>query len=59
MVSPMFVQLGIGQSQKDVKLTTQGLRVVNSDDVFEKYLKDIKLDFKIMNNDQGKERGIH
>ena len=41
------VQLGIGQSQKEVKLTAQGLRVVNSDDVFEKYLKDAKLDFKI------------
>ena len=41
------VQLGIGQSQKEVKLTAQGLRVVNSDDVFEKYLKDAKLDFKM------------
>ena len=51
------VQLGIGQSQKEVKLTAQGLRVVNSDDVFEKYLKDAKLDFKMQAaTGQGKER---
>ena len=51
------VQLGIGQSQKEVKLTAQGLRVVNSDDVFEKYLKDAKLDFKMQAAmGQGKER---
>ena len=51
------VQLGIGQAQKDVKVTAQGLRVVNSDDVFEKYLKDAKLDFKMQAAmGQGKER---
>ena len=37
------VQLGIGQAQKEVKVTAQGLKVVNSDDVFEKYLKDAQL----------------
>ena len=51
------VQLGIGQAQKEVKVTAQGLRVVNSDDVFEKYLKDAKLDFKMQAaTGQGKER---
>ena len=49
------VQLGIGQSQKEIKLTAQGLRVVNSDDVFEKYLKDARLNFK-MDANQGKQR---
>ena len=51
------VQLGIGQSQKEVKLTAQGLRVVNSDDVFEKYLKDARLNFK-MDANQGKQRNV-
>ena len=51
------VELGIGQAQKGVKVTAQGLKVVNSDDVFEKYLKDAKLDFKMQTAmGQGKER---
>ena len=33
------VQKGIGQVQKGVRVTAQGLKVVNSDDIFEKYLK--------------------
>ena len=41
------VQKGIGQAQKRVRLTAQGLKVVNSDDIFEKYLKDAQLDFKM------------
>jgi len=49
------VELGIGQAQKKVKVTTQGLKVVNSDDVFEKYLKDAQLNFK-MDANQGKQR---
>jgi len=49
------VELGIGQAQKGVKVTTQGLKVVNSDDVFEKYLKDAQLNFK-MDANQGKQR---
>ena len=49
------VELGIGQAQKGVKVTAQGLKVVNSDDVFEKYLKDARLNFK-MDANQGKER---
>jgi tRNA uridine 5-carbamoylmethylation protein Kti12 len=49
------VQLGIGQVQKGVKVTAQGLKVVNSDDVFEKYLKDAQLNFK-MDANQGKQR---
>ena len=39
MVNLMIIQKGIGQAQKELKLQ-QGLKVVNSDDVFEKYLKD-------------------
>ena len=51
------VELGIGQAQQGVKVTAQGLKVVNSDDVFEKYLKDAKLDFKMQAaTGQGKER---
>ena len=49
------VELGIGQAQKKVKVTAQGLKVVNSDDVFEKYLKDAQLNFK-MDANQGKQR---
>ena len=49
------VELGIGQAQKGVKVTAQGLKVVNSDDVFEKYLKDARLNFK-MDANQGKQR---
>ncbi len=49
------VELGIGQAQKDVKVTAQGLKVVNSDDVFEKYLRDAQLNFK-MDANQGKQR---
>ena len=49
------VELGIGQAQKGVKVTTQGLKVVNSDDVFEKYLRDAQLNFK-MDANQGKQR---
>ena len=49
------VQLGIGQAQKEVKVTAQGLKVVNSDDVFEKYLRDAQLNFK-MDANQGKQR---
>ena len=49
------VQLGIGQAQKEVKVTAQGLKVVNSDDVFEKYLRDAQLNFKMYAN-QGKQR---
>ena len=41
------VQKGIGQVQKGVRVTAQGLKVVNSDDIFEKYLKDAQLDFKM------------
>ena len=41
------VQKGIGQAQKGVRVTAQGLKVVNSDDIFEKYLKDAQLDFKM------------
>ena len=51
------VQLGIGQAQKEVKVTAQGLKVVNSDDVFEKYLKDAQLNFK-MDANQGKQRNV-
>ena len=51
------VQLGIGQAQKGVKVTAQGLKVVNSDDVFEKYLKDAQLNFK-MDANQGKQRNV-
>ena len=41
------MQLGIGQITKRSKsYKSQGL-IVNSDDVFEKYLKDVKLDFKM------------
>ena len=49
------VELGIGQAQKGVKVTAQGLKVVNSDDVFEKYLRDAQLNFK-MDANQGKQR---
>ena len=49
------VELGIGQAQQGVKVTAQGLKVVNSDDVFEKYLKDARLNFK-MDANQGKQR---
>jgi len=49
------VELGIGQAQKKVKVTAQGLKVVNSDDVFEKYLRDAQLNFK-MDANQGKQR---
>ena len=49
------VQKGIGQAQKGVKVTAQGLKVVNSDDVFEKYLRDAQLNFK-MDANQGKQR---
>ena len=51
------VQKGIGQAQKGVKVTAQGLKVVNSDDVFEKYLKDAQLNFK-MDANQGKQRDV-
>ena len=51
------VQLGIGQAQKEVKVTAQGLKVVNSDDVFEKYLRDAQLNFK-MDANQGKQRDV-
>ena len=51
------VQLGIGQAQKEVKVTAQGLKVVNSDDVFEKYLRDAQLNFK-MDANQGKQRNV-
>ena len=51
------VELGIGQAQKGVKVTTQGLKVVNSDDVFEKYLRDAQLNFK-MDANQGKQRDV-
>ena len=46
---------GIGQAQKQVKVTAQGLKLVNSDDVFEKYLRDAQLNFK-MDANQGKQR---
>ena len=49
------VMQGIGQAQKQVKVTAQGLKVVNSDDVFEKYLRDAQLNFK-MDANQGKQR---
>lgn len=51
------VQKGIGQAQKGVRVTAQGLKVVNSDDVFEKYLKDAHLNFKMQAN-QGTQRDI-
>ena len=51
------VQKGIGQAQKGVRVTAQGLKVVNSDDVFEKYLKDAQLNFKMQAN-QGTQRDI-
>ena len=44
------VQKGIGQAQAGVRVTAQGLKVVNSDDVFEKYLKDAHLNFKMQAN---------
>ena len=49
------VQKGIGQAQSKVRVTAQGLKVVNSDDIFEKYLKDAHLNFK-MDANQGKQR---
>ena len=49
------VQKGIGQAQSKVRVTAQGLKVVNSDDIFEKYLKDAHLIFK-MDANQGKQR---
>lgn len=49
------VMKGIGQAQKKVRVTSQGLKVVNSDDIFEKYLKDAHLNFK-MDANQGKQR---
>jgi len=49
------VQKGIGQAQSKVRVTAQGLKVVNSDDIFEKYLKDAQLNFK-MDANQGKQR---
>ena len=51
------VQKGIGQVQKGVRVTAQGLKVVNSDDVFEKYLRDAQLNFK-MDANQGKQRDV-
>ena len=51
------VMQGIGQAQKKVKVTAQGLKVVNSDDVFEKYLRDAQLNFK-MDANQGKQRDV-
>ena len=51
------VMKGIGQAQKGVRVTAQGLKVVNSDDVFEKYLKDAHLNFKMQAN-QGTQRDI-
>ena len=51
------VQKGIGQAQKGVRVTAQGLKVVNSDDVFEKYLKDAHLNFKMQAN-QGTQRDV-
>ena len=51
------VMQGIGQVQKKVKVTAQGLKVVNSDDVFEKYLRDAQLNFK-MDANQGKQRDV-
>ena len=52
-----ILQLLYRTRQKGLKLQIQGLRVVNSDDVFEKYLKDAKLDFKmIIFANQGKEK---
>ena len=51
------VQKGIGQAQKGVRVTAQGLKVVNSDDVFEKYLRDAQLNFK-MDANQGKQRDV-
>jgi hypothetical protein len=57
VVNHYAVQKGIGQAQKGVKVTAQGLKVVNSDDVFEKYLKDAQLNFK-MDANQGKQRDV-
>ena len=51
------VMQGIGQAQKQVKVTAQGLKLVNSDDVFEKYLRDAQLNFK-MDANQGKQRDV-
>ena len=51
------VQKGIGQAQSKVRVTAQGLKVVNSDDIFEKYLKDAHLNFK-MDANQGKQRNV-
>ena len=51
------VMKGIGQAQKGVRVTVQGLKVVNSDDVFEKYLKDAHLNFKMQAN-QGTQRDV-
>ena len=44
------VMKGIGQAQTKVRVTAQGLKVVNSDDIFEKYLKDAHLNFKMQAN---------
>ena len=41
------VMKGIGQAQTKVRVTAQGLKVVNSDDIFEKYLKDARLSFEM------------
>ena len=47
---------GIGKSYVVQKSTSgSGLKIVNSDDVFEKYLKDAQLNFKMTAN-QGKQR---
>ena len=49
------VQKGIGQLSKKITVTGSGLKVVNSDDVFEKYLKAAKLSFE-MPETQAKKR---
>ena len=41
------VEKGLGQSSGKISVTGTGLKIVNSDDVFEKYLKAAKLSFEM------------
>ena len=49
------VQKGFGQKSQKITVTAQGLKVVNSDSVFETYLKQARLNFQ-MPPSQGAER---
>ena len=51
------VQKGFGQQSQKITVTAQGLKVVNSDSVFETYLKQARLNFQ-MPPEQGSEREV-